>query len=215
MQFSLRTLFGWLGFSAIFCVAMLNAGPAWVMVLRTVALGSLLFALLAIWYRRADQRAFWVGYVHGGGAYALLTLYALGAFTDKPVWNDDRIASGEIATAVYYRLPEGKRRAEIDRHWAGNGLQYRIRVATAGPLNGPAPTDFRYIFHAATIVLCGWIGGLVGVWLYRTRDASNAAGSAENSKTRPAVAPPQRSPGIPGDAVAPQANIPRGDADVL
>ena len=174
MQFSLRTLFGLLGFTAIFCVAMLNAGPSWVIVWRGVALCSLLFALLALWYRRAEQRAFWVGYLHGGGAYALLTLYALGAFTEKPVWNDEQIVSGEMATIVYRWLPEGKRRADIDRYWAVKGTRYRIRTM-GGPMPAVAPPDFRYIFHAATIVLCGWIGGLVCVWLYRTRGDTLAA----------------------------------------
>lgn len=174
MQLSLRSLFVLLAGSAVFCVAILNANPVWVVAARGVALVSLLFALLAIWYRREDKRAYWVGYLHGGGAYALLMVYSLGGLSQAPIWNDRQIVSGEIATAVYRLLPEGKRRAQMDSFWTGKAdtsFQYRIRLLTGEPIPAPAPPDFRYLFHAAFIVLCGWIGGMVGVWLYRTRDA--------------------------------------------
>jgi hypothetical protein len=168
MQISLRTLFGLLGCTALFCVAMLNAGPVWVLLLRGAALISLLFAMLAVWYRRDAKRAYWVGYLHGGGAYAMLTLYSLGGLGQNPVWNDRQIVSGELATAVYRWLPESKRQVQMEPQEVN--IQWSRSRATFAPYTNAAPPEFRYIFHAAFIVLCGWLGGLVGVWLYKTRD---------------------------------------------
>jgi hypothetical protein len=170
--------------SAVFCVAILNANPVWVVAARGVALVSLLFALLAIWYRREDKRAYWVGYLHGGGAYALLMMYSLGGFSQAPIWNDRQIVSGEIATAVYRLLPEGKRRAEWDSLKTATTQHLRVRLLMGEPIPAPAPPDFRYLFHAAFIVLCGWIGGLVGVWLYRTRDAKPAGRASDTNPKR-------------------------------
>lgn len=181
MQISLRTLFGLLGCTAVFCVAILNAGPTWVLVLRGAALISLLFALLAIWYRRDAKRAYWVGYLHGGGAYAMLTLYSLGGLGQNPVWNDRQIISGEIATAVYPWLPESKRRAQMEPQLVN--MQWSSLRATFAPITNAAPPEFRYVFHAAFIILCGWLGGLVGVWLYKTRDQPAKKDSASRITT--------------------------------
>jgi hypothetical protein len=34
------------------------------------------------------------------------------------------------------------------------------------------PAQFRYIFHSAFVILAGYCGGLVGIWLFRTQDQS-------------------------------------------
>jgi hypothetical protein len=168
------------------------------MVFRGIALVSLLFALLAVWYRREAKRAFWVGYLHGGGAYALLTFYALGGMTNNPVWNDQQIVSGELAKLVYRWLPESKRAASTNtqevRVWylspgGASESQNRTRMSvkvidtmkTRGQFTVVAqpnaaaillpPPNFRYLFHSIFVVLCGSIGGMVGVWAFKTRDA--------------------------------------------
>jgi hypothetical protein len=170
MQLSLQSLFVLLGFCALFCVAVLSAATAWVIVLRGIALVSLLFALLAIWYRRAQKRAFWVGYLHGGAAYGLLTFYALGGMSEKPVWNDEQILSGQLATVTYKWLPESKRATPSKQHRARSG-----RLPAQPLVPSSAPPNVRYLFHSAFIVFSGWIGGLVGVWFYKTRDEAHAA----------------------------------------
>jgi hypothetical protein len=182
MQISLRTLFGLLGCTAVFCVAMLNAGPVWVLVLRGAAFMSLLFAMMAVWYRHDAKRAFWVGYLHGGGAYAALTLYALGGLGQNPVWNDRQIASGELATAVYSWLPASKRQAPMEPRVV-NMQWSKPRAIFAPYTSAAAPPEFRYIFHAAFIVLCGWLGGLVAVWLFKTKGGPVKKNSVSQTTT--------------------------------
>jgi hypothetical protein len=177
MRLSLSSLFVVLGYCAVFCVALLNAGPAAVMVLRSIALVSLLFGLLAIWYRRAERRAYWVGYLHGGGTYAILTFYALGGVSNKPVWTDEQIISGEFAKLTYQWLPESKRGVSLTQRQnvikLTGATGYRLSQVVT-PNIVPSP-NFRYLFHSAFIVFFGWLGGLVGVWAFRTRDVLTKA----------------------------------------
>ena len=178
MQLSLLSLFVMLGYCAVFCVALLNTGPMGVMVLRSIALISLLFGLLAIWYRRAEKRAYWVGYLHGGGAYAILTFYALGGISNKPVWTDEQLISGELAKLTYQWLPESKRGVSITQRQRVVNLTgatgYVLSAPVVSPIIVPSP-NFRYLFHSAFIVFFGWLGGLVGVWAFKTRDVLSTA----------------------------------------
>jgi hypothetical protein len=183
MQLSLSTLFVVLGYCAVFCVAILNTGPVAVMILRGIAVVSLLFALLAVWYRRSERRAYWVGYLHGGGAYTLLTFYALGGVTEKPVWTDEQIVSGQLANLVYTWLPESKRVAAVVQQRYQARVSNRGIVLTAVPVATPPP-NFRYLFHSAFIVFCGWLGGLVGVWAFKTRDGFSAAAVRQTDELR-------------------------------
>jgi hypothetical protein len=155
------------------------------MILRSITVISLLFAMLAVWYRRAEKRAFWVGYLHGGVAYALLTFYALGGITQKPVWNDEQIVSGEVARIVYRLLPESKRVA-VRKDLPPRTVRLRggVNSMTYFPQIAVASANHRYLFHSAFVVVCGWVGGLVGVWFYKTRDGRKTAVTAKSDELR-------------------------------
>jgi hypothetical protein len=172
MQVSLRYLILVLSYCALFCVAIINPSSAWVVVLRGIAMVSLLFAMMAIWYRREERRAYWVGYLHGAGAYALLTFYALGGITDRPVWNHRQIISGEVAGVVYRWLPRTSTSAanELRLRISSNRALTGVGMMMALPSSPPA--SFCYLFHSAFVMLCGALGGLVGVWAYKTQGES-------------------------------------------
>jgi hypothetical protein len=178
-QFSLRGLLVLVALTAIWCVAIINASPAWVMTTRGSSLMTLLFAMLAIWYRRGQKRAFWAGYLHGGGFYTMLVFYAVGGLGLRPICDDADIPSGRLAALLYNWLPEESRRPyeeytpfPITRGRTLTGLPTRANESFIDPAN------FRYMFHSAFVLLAGYFGGLVGIWLYRTQDApeGSAAG---------------------------------------
>src|SRR5687767_16010869 len=95
-QFSLRGLLVLVALTAVWCVAIMNASPAWVMTTRGISLMTLLFAMLAIWYRRGQKLAFWAGYLHGGMFYTLLVFYAVGGLGLRPICDDADIPSGRL-----------------------------------------------------------------------------------------------------------------------
>lgn len=187
-QFSLRTLLLAVGLTAIWCVALVNASPVWVMTTRGISLMSLLFAMLAIWYRHGQKRAFWAGYLHAGLFYALLVFYAVGGLGLKPICSDADIPSGRLAMLAYGWMPEEHRQPFMQQVKGiivrGKFVQYAAfdvaptrgrRVGFLQP-NIRAndayiePAQFRYIFHSAFVILAGYCGGLVGIWLFRTQD---------------------------------------------
>lgn len=192
-QFSLRTLLVAVGLTAVWCVALVNASPAWVMTTRGISLVTLLFAMLAIWYRRGQKRAFWAGYLHAGMFYALLVFYAVGGLGLQPICTDADIPSGRLAMLAYEWMPEESRQRfleTVDEGAVANGnvatgfvqgraVQMRIRFQRDREPNDDYihPAEFRYIFHSAFVLLSGYLGGLVGIWLFRTQDDPKQAGT--------------------------------------
>ncbi len=182
-QFSLRTLLIAVGLTAVWCVALVNASPAWVMTTRGISLASLLFAMLAIWYRHGQKRAFWAGYLHAGMFYSILVFYSVGGLGLSPICTDADIPSGRLATLAYGWMPEECRQqfvhqeffkgVEVKRSEATFIVRGRrltgIRVRMQPNEQYVDPVQFRYIFHSAFVLLAGYAGGLVGIWLYRTQ----------------------------------------------
>jgi hypothetical protein len=183
-QFSLRTLLIAVGMTAVWCVALVNASPVWVMTTRGISLVSLLFAMLAIWYRHGQKRAFWAGYLHAGLFYALLVFYTVGGLGLRPICTDADIPSGRLAMLAYGWMPEASRQQYADSGlWKAmrfdegmdnvtfiqvQGQKIRVRLQPNDTYIDPA--QFRYIFHSAFVILAGYGGGLVGIWLFRTQD---------------------------------------------
>jgi hypothetical protein len=185
-QFSLRTLLVTVGLTAVWCVALINASPVWVMTTRGISLVTLLFAMLAIWYRHGQNRAFWAGYLHAGMFYTLLVFYAVGGLGLRPICTDADIPSGRLAMLAYEWMPEESRQpyqeAANDEGIAegqilsgfvrGRARTFRVQFQPARQPNDAYidPSQFRYIFHSAFVLLAGYLGGLVGIWLFRTQD---------------------------------------------
>lgn len=191
-QFSLRTLLIAVGLTAVWCVALVNASPAWVMTTRGISLISLLFAMLAIWYRHGQKRAFWAGYLHAGLFYALLVFYTIGGLGLSPICTDADIPSGRLAMLAYGWMPEASRQPYVEQEvYRGtninrseptsiivNGTRLQlgsIRVTAQPNDEYLDPVQFRYIFHSAFVILAGYAGGLVGIWLYRTQGDNRGA----------------------------------------
>jgi hypothetical protein len=189
-QFSLRALLIAVGLTAVWCVALVNASPVWVMTTRGISLVSLLFAMLALWYRHGQKRAFWAGYLHAGLFYALLVFYAVGGLGLQPICTDADIPSGRLAMLAYEWMPASSRQQftqpnlwkammgadedEVEYEMA-TFVQVRTRRLAVQMRQNEAyvdPAQFRYIFHSAFVILAGYCGGLVGIWLFRTQDQS-------------------------------------------
>lgn len=181
-QFSLRTLLIAVGLTAVWCVALVNASPAWVMATRGISLITLLFAMLAIWYRQGQKRAFWAGYLHAGLFYALLVFYAVGGLGLSPICTDADIPSGRLAMLAYGWMPEQSRqpyaqpiaveevngfKTFVFQRPGRSGRPQVLQLQTNDAYIDPA--QFRYIFHSAFVILAGYCGGLVGIWLFRTQ----------------------------------------------
>jgi hypothetical protein len=190
-QFSLRTLLVAVGFTAVWCVALVNASPVWVMTTRGISLMSLLFGMLALWYRHGQKRAFWAGYLHAGMFYTLLVFYTVGGLGLSPICTDADIPSGRLAMLAYGWMPEESRQQHVPvttriiRHQYIEFTAFESttssgrRVAITRPNFQPNdafidPAQFRYIFHSAFVILAGYCGGLVGIWLYRTQGDTKA-----------------------------------------
>lgn len=187
-QFSLRTLLIAVGLTAVWCVALVNASPVWVMTTRGISLMSLLFAMLAIWYRHEQKRAFWAGYLHAGMFYTLLVFYAVGGLGLKPICTDADIPSGRLAMLAYGWIPESIRQPYLqqDEQEVYKGFKVTRSEAVSYTVPGGRkvlrrgirfqrnedyvdPVQFRYVLHSAFVLLAGYAGGLVGIWLYQTQ----------------------------------------------
>lgn len=190
-QFSLRTLLIAVGLTAVWCVALVNAGPVWVMTTRGISLMSLLFAMLAIWYRHGQKRAFWAGYLHAGMFYAVLVFYTIGGLGLAPICTDADIPSGRLAMLAYGWMPEASRQQYLDSEFQrsadsfvepatvivrGRAMQ-RVRVQLTLNDSYIDPAQFRYIFHSAFVIFAGYAGGLVGIWLFRTQGTGDHRGT--------------------------------------
>ena len=187
-QFSLRTLLIAVGMTAVWCVALVNASPVWVMTTRGISLISLLFAMLALWYRHGQKRAFWAGYLHAGLFYALLVFYTVGGLGLRPICTDADIPSGRLAMLAYGWMPEASRQPYVQPATLGDVESDDAPVVVSlVQLKSPRlafrfqandayidPAQFRYIFHSAFVILAGYGGGLVGIWLFRTQDDPKA-----------------------------------------
>jgi len=188
-QFSLRTLLVAVGLTAVWCVALVNASPVWVMTTRGISLVSLLFAMLALWYRHGQKRAFWAGYLHAGLFYALLVFYTVGGMGLRPICTDADIPSGRLAMLAYEWMPEGSRQ-QFTQPSALNTVDFEDVTIVRGFVQTKTgrlgirlqaneayidPAQFRYIFHSAFVILAGYCGGLVGIWLFRTQDEPKSA----------------------------------------
>ena len=193
-QFSLRTLLIAVGLAAVWCVALVNASPVWVMTTRGISLISLLFAMLALWYRHGQKRAYWAGYLHAGLSYALLVFYTVGGLGLSPICTDADIPSGRLAMLAYGWMPEESRQPysqPVNVTIKGEYIQFNTiaqtrssgrRILLTGPNIQPNeayvdPAQFRYIFHSAFVILAGYCGGMVGIWLYQTQGEAKSSES--------------------------------------
>lgn len=168
MRVSLRALVVAVSYCTVLFAAALNNSPASVILLCGIALASLPFALLAVWYRSERRRAYWIGYLHGGLAYALLTFYSLGGIADRPLWNDSVIISGELANQIYPAVT------------AAHGWTWRATPDGPQRLKTTASRPaLRYLFHSTFIMLFGWIGGQAGAWLFDSRAERKAKTAAQ------------------------------------
>jgi hypothetical protein len=66
---SIRTMLVIVAFIALACVALVRANSVWASVMFSSALATLLFAVLAVIFRRGTKQAFWIGFALFGWGY--------------------------------------------------------------------------------------------------------------------------------------------------
>ncbi len=134
----------------------------------TAALSALLFAVLQLKYGRA--RAFWFGFVVCGGAYAWLA-FAPGSWLQVRPYLLTSHPLGDLAVALGLTKPS--------RNVVEGDLPNVIFAAGLNPWFATVEGDrFQRIGHSLAAILHGIGGGLLAVFLARSREDSTNRGAS-------------------------------------
>src|SRR6516162_9634413 len=71
-RFSLLTLFGFVAVVAIACAALARPSQLWLIVVSSLTLACLFYAIPAAVYARNARRAFWIGFALSAWGYVAL-----------------------------------------------------------------------------------------------------------------------------------------------
>jgi hypothetical protein len=198
LTFSIRQLFVWTAFIALECVALRNAGDAWVAAMFSLALVILASALLLVLFRVGSQRAYWSGFAMCGWLYMLVLMYgwSLDSVKDNRAWylplGPNNLATSQLSMACYKqvytwiaRIPDTNSAAATTGSFGGGlGMGGFGGTPVATP-RGPAQHDFVNVAHAFWTLLLATCGGWFARWLYLTGPGSKQQPqTADNTNDR-------------------------------
>jgi hypothetical protein len=183
---------------ALGLVALRSASPTWVGAMMGLALLALAGSILLIIFRRAQQRAYWIGFATFGWLYAVLL--AAGWWPVDP--NSDvnspyrahNFLTQQLSSATYHWLYDkafekyfasspytgmggsggysGPYAGGAGSMYAGSGMPVGPGMGGPAPIPGPPPgpneSDFVRVAHALWTLFFAAIGGCLAGWLYAT-----------------------------------------------
>jgi hypothetical protein len=100
-RFTLRQFLIGIAWIALACVGLRSASSWWVSAMLGLAYFTLTSALLLAVYRRAAQRAFWVGFATFGWVYLLLLIYGWGVEKPNSPVGTSSLLTHRISRASY------------------------------------------------------------------------------------------------------------------
>lgn len=196
-QFSLITLAGFVAFSAVACSALIYASAVWAASILTAAVVFLMFAITAAIYRDGGSRAFWLGASIWGGAYLWLTFPLLTGRQQTDTFGRNMsapdLSTTQVSVWVYQNvLPKLRTPPPPSGGFGAGGFMFGTGVNSDAGMSGnvtfpegmggaalpvPAPSSFYpdqesflRVSHALWLWLFAFAGGVVGRWLYTTRN---------------------------------------------
>lgn len=144
----------------------------------SVTLGVLLLAILAVFYRGGQRRAFWVGFAIFGWGYIALAFAPCFQTEVRPHLVTSRLL--DVAHPHIIGLPPGTF-AHFDNYWLADRVTGKWSLVKTG--TGEA---FDRTGHSLATLVLGLVGGMLGRCLFATRsrgERDRASGSLNSAES--------------------------------